>query len=128
MLPGAGATFVDINTIRFRRSKRRNFKVGHFGRVRGGRRDGVVNIHLWKDFRGAQLSQYGNTIQGRRRSLVDILFGVVMTRCPLPVTSFTFTITPPLTGTMPTLYAISGLQFGPWNFNVSKISAAAVPQ
>jgi outer membrane receptor protein involved in Fe transport len=39
---------------------------------------GVVNIHLWKDFRGAQLSQYyGNTIQGTDAGLykADILFG-----------------------------------------------------
>ena len=52
---------------------------------------------------------------------------LVTTKCPLPVTSFTFTITPRLMGTMPTpaVPPFLSSNSSPWNLNVSQAVAAA---
>ncbi|PYK69350.1 MAG: hypothetical protein DME45_02700 [Verrucomicrobia bacterium] len=85
-----GGTFVDINTIPLSAVESIEILKAGASAVYGADAvAGVVNIHLWKDYRGAQISQYyGNTL--------DKDAGAYK---PLPVTSFTFTITPPLTET-----------------------------
>jgi iron complex outermembrane receptor protein len=59
-----GFTFVDINTIPLAAVESIEILKSGASAVYGADAvAGVVNIHLWKDFRGAQLSQYyGNTL------------------------------------------------------------------
>jgi iron complex outermembrane recepter protein len=75
-----GGTFVDINTIPLAAVESIEILKSGASAVYGADAvAGVVNIHLWKDFRGAQLSvYYGNTIDGTDAAAfkADILFGV----------------------------------------------------
>src|SRR5262249_15144624 len=75
-----GGTFVDINTIPLAAVESIEILKSGASAVYGADAvAGVVNIHLWKDFRGAQISTYyGNTIDGTDAAAfkADVLFGV----------------------------------------------------
>jgi len=77
-----GGTFVDINTIPLAAVESIEILKSGASAVYGADAvAGVVNIHLWKDFRGAQISQYyGNTNLGNGTDAglykADVLFGV----------------------------------------------------
>ena len=119
-----GGTFVDINTIPLAAVESIEILKSGASAVYGADAvAGVVNIHLWKDFRGAQLSRIMATpwtkTPGSSRPTSSLV--LVTTRCPLPVTSFIITITPRLTGTVPTpaVPPFLSSNSSPWNFNVS---------
>ena len=101
-----GGTFVDINTIPLAAVESIEILKSGASAVYGADAvAGVVNIHLWKDFRGAQVStvlwqHHTQQMPGSSRPTSSSV--LVTTKCPLPVTSFTITITPRLMGTMPT--------------------------
>jgi iron complex outermembrane recepter protein len=126
-----GATFVDINTIPLSAVESVEILKSGASAVYGADAvAGVVNIHLWKDFRGAQLSQYyGNTIQGTDAGLykADILFGVGDDKMSITGDIFYFHHNSTFNGD----YANSRIppflssNSSPWNFNVSQAVAAA---
>ena len=68
-----GGTFVDLNTIPLAAVESIEILKSGASAVYGADAvAGVINLHLWKDFRGAQLSTYyGNTIPNRCRALQD---------------------------------------------------------
>src|SRR5205814_1135415 len=74
-----GGTFVDINTIPLAAVESIEILKAGASAVYGADAvAGVVNIHLWKDYRGAQISQYyGNTLDKDAGAYkADVLFGV----------------------------------------------------
>ena len=74
-----GGTFVDINTIPLAAVESIEILKSGASAVYGADAvAGVVNIHLWKDFRGAQLSQYYGNTMDKDAGLykADVLFGV----------------------------------------------------
>jgi outer membrane receptor protein involved in Fe transport len=75
-----GQAFVDINTIPLAAVESIEILKSGASAIYGADAvAGVVNIHLWKDYRGAQVSAYyGNTIDGTDAAAfkADVLFGV----------------------------------------------------
>ena len=74
-----GGTFVDINTIPLAAVESIEILKSGASAVYGADAvAGVVNIHLWKNFRGVQVSQYyGNTLDKDAGAYkADVLFGV----------------------------------------------------
>jgi iron complex outermembrane recepter protein len=74
-----GGTFVDINTIPLAAVESIEILKSGASAVYGADAvAGVANIHLWKDFRGVQVTQYyGNTLDKDAAAYnADVLFGV----------------------------------------------------
>ncbi len=125
-----GGTFVDINTIPLAAVESIEILKAGASAVYGADAvAGVVNIHLWKDFRGAQISQYyGNTLDKDAGAYkADVLFGVGDDKMSITGDIFYFhhnstfngdrgnSLTPPFLSS----------NASPWNFNVSTAVAAA---
>ena len=126
-----GGGFVDINTIPLAAVESIEILKSGASAVYGADAvAGVVNIHLWKDFRGAQVSQYyGNTLdKDAGLYKADVLFGVGDDKMSITGDIFYYhhnytfngdrgnSLVPPFLSS----------NSSPWNFNVSKaVSAAA---
>jgi iron complex outermembrane recepter protein len=125
-----GGGFVDINTIPLSAVESIEILKAGASAVYGADAvAGVVNIKLWKDFRGAQLSTYyGNTLDKDAGAFkADILFGVGDDKMSITGDIFYFhhnstfngdrgnSLTPPFRSS----------NSSPWNFNVSQAVAAA---
>ena len=125
-----GAAFVDINTIPLAAVESIEILKSGASAVYGADAvAGVVNIHLWKDFRGVQVSQYyGNTIpKDAGLYKADILFGVGDDKMSITGDIFYFHHN----STFNSDYANSAnppflsSNASPWNLNVSTAVAAA---
>jgi iron complex outermembrane recepter protein len=125
-----GGGFVDINTIPLAAVESIEILKSGASAVYGADAvAGVVNIHLWKDFRGAQVSQYyGNTIPKDAGAYkADVLFGVGDDKMSITGDIFYFHHNDTFNGD----YANSAIppflssNASPWNFSVSTAVAAA---
>ena len=125
-----GGTFVDINTIPLAAVESIEILKSGASAVYGADAvAGVVNIHLWKDFRGAQVSTYyGNTIPNDAGLFkTDVLFGVGDDKMSITGDIFYYHHNSTFNGD----FANSAIppflssNTSPWNFNVSKAVAAA---
>src|SRR5438874_1036346 len=125
-----GGTFVDINTIPLAAVESIEILKAGASAVYGADAvAGVVNIHLWKDYRGAQISQYyGNTLDKDAGAYkADVLFGVGDDKMSITGDIFYFHHNSTFNGdrgnslTPPFLSSNSS----PWNFSVSTEVAAA---
>ena len=125
-----GGTFVDINTIPLSAVESIEILKAGASAVYGADAvAGVVNIKLWKDFRGAQVSQYyGNTLDKDAGVYkADVLFGVGDDKMSITGDIFYFHHNSTFNGDRgnslvpPFLSSNSS----PWNLNVSKAVAAA---
>ncbi len=125
-----GGTFVDINTIPLAAVESIEILKSGASAVYGADAvAGVVNIHLWKDYRGVQVTQYyGNTLDKDAGAYnADVLFGVGDDKISITGDIFYFhhnstfngdrgnSLTPPFLSS----------NASPWNFNVSTAVAAA---
>jgi iron complex outermembrane recepter protein len=124
-----GAAFVDINTIPLAAVESIEILKSGASAVYGADAvAGVINIHLWKDFRGAQVSQYyGNTLpKDAGLYKADVLFGVGDDKMSITGDIFYFHHNDTFNGD----YANSRVppflssNASPWNFNVSQAVAA----
>src|SRR5438067_3536411 len=125
-----GGTFVDINTIPMSAVESIEILKSGASAVYGADAvAGVVNIKLWKDFRGVQVSEYyGNTIPKDAGAYkADVLFGVGDDKISITGDIFYFHHNDTFNGdyansrTPPFLSSNAS----PWNLNVSKAVAAA---
>src|SRR5438067_5125964 len=125
-----GGTFVDINTIPLSAVESIEILKAGASAVYGADAvAGVVNIKLWKDFRGAQVSQYyGNTLDKDAGVYkADVLFGVGDDKMSITGDIFYYHHNSTFNGDRgnslvpPFLSSNSS----PWNLNVSKAVAAA---
>src|SRR5438874_7558071 len=125
-----GGTFVDINTIPLAAVESIEILKAGASAVYGADAvAGVVNIHLWKDFRGAQISQYyGNTLDKDAGAYkADVLFGVGDDKMSITGDIFYFHHNSTFNGdrgnslTPPFLSSNSS----PWNLSVSQAVAGA---
>ena len=125
-----GGTFVDINTIPMSAVESIEILKSGASAVYGADAvAGVVNIKLWKDFRGLQVSEYyGNTIPKDAGAYkADVLFGVGDDKISITGDIFYFHHNDTFNGdyansrTPPFLSSNAS----PWNLNVSKAVAAA---
>src|SRR5437764_6007647 len=125
-----GGTFVDINTIPLAAVESIEILKAGASAVYGADAvAGVVNIKLWKDFRGVQVSEYyGNTIPKDAGAYkADVLFGVGDDKISITGDIFYFHHNDTFNGdyansrTPPFLSSNAS----PWNLNVSKAVAAA---
>ena len=125
-----GGTFVDLNTIPLAAVESIEILKSGASAVYGADAvAGVINIHLWKDFRGAQVSTYyGNTIPNDAGLFkTDILFGVGDDKMSITGDIFYYHHNDTFNGD----YANSRFppflssNSSPWNFNVSQAVAAA---
>jgi iron complex outermembrane receptor protein len=125
-----GGTFVDINTIPLAAVESIEILKSGASAVYGADAvAGVVNIHLWKDFRGVQISQYyGNTIpKDAGIYKADVLFGVGDDKISITGDIFYYHHNDTFNGD----YANSAVppflssNSSPWNFSVSQAVAAA---
>src|SRR5215468_848803 len=125
-----GGNFVDINTIPLAAVESIEILKSGASAIYGvDAVAGVVNIHLWKDFRGAQISQYyGNTLDKDAAAYnADILFGVGDDKMSITGDIFYYhhnstfnrdrgnSLVPPFLSS----------NASPWNFSVSQAVAAA---
>src|SRR5437763_3100379 len=125
-----GGTFVDIHTIPMSAVESIEILKSGASAVYGADAvAGVVNIKLWKDFRGVQVSEYyGNTIPKDAGAYkADVLFGVGDDKMSITGDIFYFHHNDTFNGdyansrTPPFLSSNAS----PWNLNVSKAVAAA---
>src|SRR5437764_10671435 len=125
-----GGTFVDINTIPLSAVESIEILKAGASAVYGADAvAGVVNIKLWKDFRGVQVSQYyGNTLDKDAGAYkADVLFGVGDDKISITGDIFyyhhnsTFTVDRGNSLRPPFLSSNSS----PWNFSVSQAVAGA---
>jgi len=125
-----GGPFVDLNTIPLAAVESIEILKSGASAVYGADAvAGVVNIKLWKDFRGVQISQYyGNTLDKDAGAYkADVLFGVGDDKMSITGDIFyyhhnsTFNIDRGNSLVPPFLSSNSS----PWNFNVSQAVAAA---
>jgi iron complex outermembrane recepter protein len=125
-----GGTFVDINTIPLAAVESIEILKAGASAVYGADAvAGVVNIHLWKDFRGVQISQYyGNTIPNDAGAYkADVLFGVGDDKISITGDIFYYHHNSTFNGdfansaTPPFLSSNAS----PWNFSVSQAVAGA---
>src|SRR5436190_6157504 len=125
-----GGTFVDINTIPLAAVESIEILKSGASAVYGADAvAGVVNIHLWKDYRGVQVTQYyGNTLDKDAAAYnADVLFGVGDDKISITGDIFYFHHNSTFNGDRgnslvpPFLSSNSS----PWNLNVSKAVAAA---
>src|SRR5215831_3686934 len=125
-----GGTFVDINTIPLAAVESIEILKSGASAVYGADAvAGVVNIHLWKDFRGVQVSQYyGNTIPNDAGLYkADVLFGVGDDKISITGDIFYYHHNSTfnsdfLNSAVPPFLSSNAT---PWNLNVSKLVAAA---
>src|SRR5437764_4239035 len=125
-----GGSFVDINTIPLAAVESIEILKAGASAVYGADAvAGVVNIKLWKDFRGVQVSQYyGNTLDKDAGAYkADVLFGVGDDKISITGDIFyyhhnsTFTVDRGNSLRPPFLSSNSS----PWNFSVSQAVAGA---
>src|SRR6476660_8509565 len=125
-----GGTFVDINTIPLAAVESIEILKSGASAVYGADAvAGVVNIKLWKDFRGVQVSQYyGNTLDKDAGAYkADVLFGVGDDKISIAGDIFYFHHNSTFnsdyaTSAVPPFLSSNAI---PWNLNVSKVVAAA---
>src|SRR5438874_75913 len=125
-----GGTFVDINTIPLSAVESIEILKAGASAVYGADAvAGVVNIHLWKDFRGAQISQYyGNTLDKDAGAFkADVLFGVGDDKMSITGDIFYFHHNSTFNGDrgnslIPPFLSSNA---SPWNFSVSQAVAGA---
>src|SRR5437763_10722868 len=125
-----GGTFVDINTIPLSAVESIEILKSGASAVYGADAvAGVVNIKLWKDFRGVQVSEYyGNTIPKDAGAYkADVLFGVGDDKISITGDIFYFHHNSTFNGDrgnslIPPFLSSNA---SPWNFNVSTAVAAA---
>jgi iron complex outermembrane receptor protein len=125
-----GGTFVDLNTIPLAATESIEILKSGASAVYGADAvAGVINIHLWKDFRGAQVSTYYGNIIPTDAGLfkTDVLFGVGDDKMSITGDIFYFHHNDTFNGD----YANSRFppflssNSSPWNLNVSQAVAAA---
>ena len=125
-----GGTFVDLNTIPLAATESIEILKSGASAVYGADAvAGVINIHLWKDFRGAQVSTYYGNIIPTDAGLfkTDVLFGVGDDKMSISGDIFYFHHNDTFNGD----YANSRFppflssNSSPWNLNVSQAVAAA---
>src|SRR5438477_4376971 len=125
-----GGTFVDINTIPLSAVESIEILKAGASAVYGADAvAGVVNIHLWKDYRGAQISQYyGNTLDKDAGAYkADVLFGVGDDKMSITGDIFYFHHNSTFNGDrgnslIPPFLSSNA---SPWNFSVSQAVAGA---
>src|SRR5205814_4994368 len=125
-----GGTFVDINTIPLAAVESIEILKAGASAVYGADAvAGVVNIHLWKDYRGAQISQYyGNTLDKDAGAYkADVLFGVGDDKMSITGDIFYFHHNSTFNGDrgnslIPPFLSSNA---SPWNFSVSQAVAGA---
>src|SRR5437764_9747224 len=125
-----GGTFVDINTIPLSAVESIEILKAGASAVYGADAvAGVVNIHLWKDFRGAQISQYyGNTLDKDAGAYkADVLFGVGDDKISITGDIFYFHHNDTFNGDRGNSLVppFKSSNASPWNFSVSTAVAAA---
>jgi iron complex outermembrane recepter protein len=125
-----GAGFVDINTIPLSAVESIEILKAGASAVYGADAvAGVVNIKLWKDFRGVQVSQYyGNTLDKDAGAYkVDVLFGVGDDKISITGDIFYFHHNSTFNGDRGNSLRPPFLSSNasPYNLNVSKAVAAA---
>src|SRR4030095_9685847 len=125
-----GGTFVDLNTIPLAATESIEILKSGASAVYGADAvAGVINIHLWKDFRGAQVSTYYGNIIPTDAGLfkTDFLFGVGDDKMSISGDIFYFHHNDTFNGD----YANSRFppflssNSSPWNFSVSQAVAGA---
>src|SRR5437763_10366237 len=125
-----GGIFVDINTIPLSAVESIEILKAGASAVYGADAvAGVVNIKLWKDFRGAQVSQYyGNTLDKDAGVYkADVLFGVGDDKMSITGDIFYYHHNSTFNGDRGNSLVPPFLSSNasPWNLNVSKAVAAA---
>src|SRR5437764_6832928 len=125
-----GGTFVDINTIPLAAVESIEILKAGASAVYGADAvAGVVNIKLWKDFRGVQVSQYyGNTLDKDAGAYkADVLFGVGDDKISITGDIFYFHHNDTFNGDRGNSLVppFKSSNASPWNFSVSTAVAAA---
>ena len=125
-----GGTFVDINTIPLAAVESIEILKSGASAVYGADAvAGVVNIKLWKDFRGVQVSQYyGNTLDKDAGAYkADVLFGVGDDKISITGDIFYFHHNDTFNGDRGNSLVppFKSSNSSPWNFNLSTAVAAA---
>src|SRR6476646_2178180 len=125
-----GGTFVDINTIPLAAVESIEILKSGASAVYGADAvAGVVNIKLWKDFRGAQVSQYyGNTLDKDAGAYkADVLFGVGDDKMSITGDIFYFHHNDTFNGDRGNSLRppFKSSNASPWNFSVSTAVATA---
>jgi iron complex outermembrane receptor protein len=125
-----GGSFVDINTIPLAAVESIEILKSGASAVYGADAvAGVVNIKLWKDFRGVQISQYyGNTLDKDAGAYkADVLFGVGDDKISITGDIFYFHHNDTFNGDRGNSLVppFKSSNASPWNFAVSTAVAAA---
>jgi iron complex outermembrane recepter protein len=125
-----GGSFVDINTIPLAAVESIEILKAGASAVYGADAvAGVVNIHLWKDYRGAQVSQYyGNTLDKDAGAYkADVLFGVGDDKMSITGDIFYFHHNDTFNGDRGNSLVppFRSSNSSPWNFALSTAVAAA---